>query len=59
VTERVLSAARDLGLLLYSSTGHVDGANGDLIMLGPPLTISDEEAEVLVERTVSAIRVVT
>ena len=30
VTERVLSAARDAGLLLYSSTGHVDGTNGDL-----------------------------
>jgi adenosylmethionine-8-amino-7-oxononanoate aminotransferase len=59
VTERVLAAARDNGLLLYSSTGHVDGANGDLIMLGPPLTMSDEEAALLVERTVSAIRSVT
>jgi adenosylmethionine-8-amino-7-oxononanoate aminotransferase len=59
VTERVLAAARDNGLLLYSSTGHVDGANGDLIMAGPPLTMSDEEAALLVERTVSAIRSVT
>ena len=30
VTERVVAAAREAGLLLYSSTGHVDGANGDL-----------------------------
>ena len=30
ITERVLAAAREAGLLLYSSTGHVDGANGDL-----------------------------
>ena len=30
VTERVLAAAREAGLLLYASTGHVDGTNGDL-----------------------------
>ncbi len=59
VTERVLSAARHLGLLLYSSTGHVDGANGDLVMLGPPLIITEDEAALLVERTASAIRSVT
>ena len=40
VTERVLAAARDAGLLLYSSTGHVDGANGDLLMLGPPFCLT-------------------
>jgi hypothetical protein len=34
VTERVLARRADAGLLLYSSTGHVDGTNGDLIMLG-------------------------
>jgi adenosylmethionine-8-amino-7-oxononanoate aminotransferase len=56
VTERVVSAGRDAGLLLYSSTGHVDGTNGDLIMLGPPFVISDDEAVTLVERTAAAIR---
>ncbi len=59
VAEQVLATARDEGLLLYSSTGHVDGTNGDLIVLGPPFTLSDEEAELLVERTVAAIRSVT
>jgi adenosylmethionine-8-amino-7-oxononanoate aminotransferase len=55
VTERVVAAARERGLLLYSSTGHVDGRDGDLVMLGPPFTISDEECDLLVERTVAAI----
>jgi adenosylmethionine-8-amino-7-oxononanoate aminotransferase len=54
-TERVLAAARERGLLLYSSTGHVDGVDGDLLMLGPPFTISDEERVELAERTVAAI----
>jgi adenosylmethionine-8-amino-7-oxononanoate aminotransferase len=55
VTEDVLAAARGLGLLLYSSTGHVDGTDGDLLMLGPPFTISDEERSLVVERTAAAI----
>jgi len=53
-TERVLAAARDAGLLLYSSTGHVDG-DGDLVMLGPPFVITDDECELIVERTAVAI----
>jgi hypothetical protein len=56
VTERVLGAARDAGLMLYSSTGHVDGTNGDLVMLGPPFVLSDDDAVTLVELTAAAIR---
>jgi len=58
VTERVVAAARERGLLLYSSTGHVDGRDGDLVMLGPPFTISDEECDLVVERTAAAIAAV-
>ena len=56
MTERVVAAAREGGLLLYSSTGHVDGSNGDLVMLGPPFTLTDDDVTTLVERTVDAIR---
>jgi adenosylmethionine-8-amino-7-oxononanoate aminotransferase len=55
VTERVVSAARERGLLLYSSTGHLDGGEGDLLMLGPPFSISDPECDLAIERTVAAI----
>jgi adenosylmethionine-8-amino-7-oxononanoate aminotransferase len=56
ITEQVVGAARQAGLLLYSSTGHADGTNGDLVMLGPPFTLTDDEATLLVERTDAAIR---
>lgn len=56
VTERVVGAARDEGLLLYSSTGHVDGTNGDLVMLGPPFSLTDEDAGTLIDRAVAAVR---
>ncbi len=56
VTERIVAAARDAGLLLYSSSGHVDGTNGDLVLLGPPFVLTDDEATLLVERTAAAVR---
>jgi adenosylmethionine-8-amino-7-oxononanoate aminotransferase len=59
VTERVVAAAREAGLLLYSSTGHADGVDGDLLMLGPPFVLTDDDAATLVERTVAAIRAVS
>jgi adenosylmethionine-8-amino-7-oxononanoate aminotransferase len=59
VAERILHAARESGLLLYSSTGHVDGTNGDIVMLGPPFSISDEEAALILERTTAAVRSVS
>lgn len=58
VTERVLEAARERGLLLYSSTGHVDGTDGDLLMLGPPFIVGDGELSEIVERTEGAIAAV-
>ena len=59
VAERVLEAAREAGVLLYSSVGHVDGLNGDLVMLGPPFCLTDEDATTLVEQTAAAVRAVS
>lgn len=54
ITERVVAAARRGGLLLYSSTGHLDG-DGDLLVLGPPFTITRDEETMIVERLTAAI----
>jgi hypothetical protein len=43
LTEAVVRIAREAGLLLYSGTGNADGVNGDVILLGPPFTVTDEE----------------
>ena len=57
VTERVLAAARDAGLLLYSLTGHVDGHDGDLIDARSAVRARPtRRPTVLVERTAAAIR---
>ena len=54
-----MAAARDLGLLLYPSTGCADGSEGDLVMLGPPLVITDPEVDELVELTAQSVEAAT
>jgi hypothetical protein len=55
VTEQVVSAAKEIGLLLYPSTGCADGTRGDAILLGPPFVISEEEVGEAAKRTVRAV----
>ncbi|MFY1638134.1 aspartate aminotransferase family protein [Solwaraspora sp. WMMB335] len=55
VTERVVAAAKQAGLLLYSSTGCADGVDGDLILLGPPLVVTAGEVEEIAVGTAAAI----
>jgi hypothetical protein len=57
VAERVVAAARDHGLLLYWSTGCADGSDGDLVMLGPPLVVSDAEVDEMADLTAAAVEV--
>jgi hypothetical protein len=55
LTEAVVRIARDGGVLVYSGTGNADGVNGDLILLGPPFVISDDELVRLADGVASAI----
>ncbi len=43
LVEAVVRVARDRGLLLYSGTGNANGIDGDVIVLGPPFVITDDE----------------
>ncbi|MES2210305.1 MAG: aspartate aminotransferase family protein [Chloroflexota bacterium] len=43
VTEQVVRGARVKGVLVYAGTGLADGTDGDSILLGPPLIVTDEE----------------
>jgi adenosylmethionine-8-amino-7-oxononanoate aminotransferase len=45
VTEAVVRAARDRGVLVYSGTGNANGVDGDTILLGPPFVITDAELD--------------
>ncbi|HEV2005677.1 MAG TPA: aminotransferase class III-fold pyridoxal phosphate-dependent enzyme, partial [Candidatus Limnocylindrales bacterium] len=58
VAERVVRAARDAGLLVYSGTGLADGTDGDGILLGPPFIITDAELTQIVEGLSAAVEAV-
>jgi adenosylmethionine-8-amino-7-oxononanoate aminotransferase len=58
VMERVVTEAREAGLILYSSTGCADGTRGDLLLLGPPFVITDNELAEVVEKTASALEAI-
>ena len=55
VIERVVAAGKERGVLLYSSTG-TTGSDGDLILLGPPLVITEAQTDELASLTASAVR---
>jgi hypothetical protein len=59
ITEAVVRAARDAGLLLYPSTGLADGTNGDAIVLGPPFVVSDAELVAVADGLAQSIERVT
>jgi adenosylmethionine-8-amino-7-oxononanoate aminotransferase len=55
VAERVARAAKELGLLVYPSTGCADGVDGDLFLIGPPLIVTDTELNIILTRTTTTL----
>jgi adenosylmethionine-8-amino-7-oxononanoate aminotransferase len=43
LTEAVLRAARERGVLFYSGTGNANGVDGDTILIGPPFIVKEDE----------------
>lgn len=56
VVERIVAAGKQRGVLLYSSTGCATGTDGDLVLLGPPLVISEAQTDELAALTAAAVR---
>jgi adenosylmethionine-8-amino-7-oxononanoate aminotransferase len=48
VTQKIISHAKEKGLLVYPAGSGIDGVNGDSIIISPPLTITKNEIEELV-----------
>jgi adenosylmethionine-8-amino-7-oxononanoate aminotransferase len=59
VTERIVAAAKERGVLLYYSTGNANGTDGDQLLLGPPFVVTDAEIATIASATADAISLVT
>ena len=55
IAERFTEHAFENGLIVWPNVGHVDGVDGDLIMLGPPLNSSRETLDEVVRETKKCI----
>lgn len=56
MAERVNEACFEAGLLTYVVSGCADGLEGDGLMLGPPLVLSESELEEVIVRLGAAMR---
>ncbi len=55
--QRVADAAFECGLIVYPGSGCADGVAGDLVMLGPPLIITEEQIDEMIALLRQAIEV--
>ena len=55
VTERIAGAAFDRGLTVYQCTSAVDGNVGDAVLLGPPLSVTEDDLDEMVDRLVASV----
>jgi adenosylmethionine-8-amino-7-oxononanoate aminotransferase len=56
VAQRIFEESRDMGLMTYPGSGAADGTSGDVIMVGPPAIITEEEMAKVVDVLRKAIK---
>jgi adenosylmethionine-8-amino-7-oxononanoate aminotransferase len=55
IAPKVHAAAFERGLIVYYSQGCADGTRGDLVMVGPPFVLGEDEIELIVEGLAAAL----
>jgi adenosylmethionine-8-amino-7-oxononanoate aminotransferase len=55
VSERIYGAAFERGLTVYPCTSAVDGHVGDAIILGPPLSVTEDDLDEMVDRLTASV----
>ena len=59
VNQKVVDAAFERKLIIYGANGVINGKNGDIIMVTPPLTTTQREIDKIVDRLSDTIEQVT
>lgn len=55
LAETLTRAALDHGLIVWPNVGHVNGRDGDLVLVAPPFIVSEDEIDQIVQRLGDAI----
>ena len=56
VIERLCAHLFERGLIVWPNVGQADGVNGDLFMLGPPLVITEAQADALADSLTTVLQ---
>ena len=51
LTNRILACGRENGIMLYGAGHCIDGTNGDAFMISPPLSVTKEQIDEIIEYT--------
>ena len=57
--ERITERAFANGLIVWPNVGNVDGRSGDLVIVAPPFTATEEELEEIVRRLDGTLKEMT
>jgi len=55
ITQKIISIAKEKGLLIYPAGSGIDGVNGDSIIISPPLTITKQEIDELLSLLIESL----
>jgi hypothetical protein len=58
LAKKLGDAAFERGLIVYPSSGNVDGLAGDQVMIAPPFIVTDEQLDEIVSRLAEAVTAV-
>jgi adenosylmethionine-8-amino-7-oxononanoate aminotransferase len=58
LSRKIADAAFERGLIIYPSSGNVDGLQGDQVMIAPPFIVTDEQLDEIVALLAEAITAV-
>ena len=53
--ERLTAAAQRAGLMVWPNVGHVDGTDGDIVVIAPPFIITEAEIDEIASRHSDAL----
>lgn len=59
MTQKLIQEAQAQGLLIYPAGAGTNGADGDAILIAPPLTITKREIDELAKRFQTALQIFT
>jgi adenosylmethionine-8-amino-7-oxononanoate aminotransferase len=58
LAKKLGDAAFERGLIVYPSSGNVDGLAGDQVMIAPPFIVTDEQLDEIVSRLAEAMQII-